>query len=251
MPDADYDRFAWVYNKHWGGGVVAEVLPVLEQLCLRYLPAGARILDLCCGTGQLAAALTRRGFHVTGVDASSAMLAFAEENAPGATFLAADARTFVPPSVFQAVVSTYDSLNHLLTPDGLTQAFRNVYHALENGGRFVFDLNMEAGYAARWQGSFGIVEDDHVCVVRAEWRPEDRLGRYRVTLFTRSDHWQRSDLTLTQRCHPEAQVRAALARAGFADVEVYDALQDLAMPRSVGRAFFVARRGAAARSGDP
>ena len=55
-PTSDYDRFAPVYNLHWGS--YAElVLPILEHLVLRHLPEEAAVMDLCCGTGQLAARL--------------------------------------------------------------------------------------------------------------------------------------------------------------------------------------------------
>ena len=47
---SDYDRFAWVYDRHWGSG--ERRLPALERLMLRHLGSDARILDLCCGTGH-------------------------------------------------------------------------------------------------------------------------------------------------------------------------------------------------------
>ena len=78
---SDYDPFAWVYNKYWGNEFTPRVFPILEQLVLRELPAGARVLDLCCGTGQLAGTLTALGYRVTGVDGSTEMLRFARENA--------------------------------------------------------------------------------------------------------------------------------------------------------------------------
>ena len=238
-----YDRFAWLYDRHWGRDFTRWGLPVLDQLLLRDLPAGARLLDLCCGTGHLAQALTERGYRVTGVDASAAMLRFARQNAPAVEFVMADARTFSTAPVYAAVVSTFDSLNHLLTHEDLTAAFRTVFDALQPGGRFVFDLNMEAGYQARWHGSFGIVEPDHVGVARAEWRPEDRLGHFHVTLFVQQNGWQRSDLTLTQRCYAEDEIRVLLGRAGFGEVRVYDAQRDFGVPGGVGRTFFEARRG--------
>ena len=83
-----YDRFAWLYDRHWGRDFTRWGLPVLDQLLLRDLPVGARLLDLCCGTGHLAQALTERGYRVTEVDASAAMLRFARQNAP------ASVRTF-------------------------------------------------------------------------------------------------------------------------------------------------------------
>ncbi|MBI4277979.1 MAG: hypothetical protein HY660_05940 [Armatimonadetes bacterium] len=64
-----------------------------------------------------------------------------------------------------------------------------------------------------------------------------------VTLFhLEGGVWQRSDLTLLQRCYAEDEVRAALAAAGFPEVSAYDAVKDLAMAGNVGRTFFLARR---------
>jgi demethylmenaquinone methyltransferase/2-methoxy-6-polyprenyl-1,4-benzoquinol methylase len=45
---------------------------------LAAVQSGHRALDLCCGTGDLALALARRGAEVTGVDFSPAMLEIAE-----------------------------------------------------------------------------------------------------------------------------------------------------------------------------
>jgi len=48
--------------------------------CLNAFPAGARVLDLPCGTGRLTRLLVERGYRVTGADVSEAMLAKAREN---------------------------------------------------------------------------------------------------------------------------------------------------------------------------
>ena len=237
-----YDRFARLYNQHWGGDFPQRALPILDKLILSRLPAAARVLDLCCGTGQLAAMLAARGYAVRGLDGSEAMLRFARENAPAAEFILGDARDFALPPEYHGAVSTYDSLNHILSLDELTSAFQGVHAALLADGRFVFDLNMEEGYKSRWRGSFGIVEGDHVCVVRSSYRPDERIGQMDLTLFFLEDGWQRSDLTLTQRCYAEAEVRAALEAAGFDHIQAHDAQRDLEYPGGSGRAFFVGHK---------
>lgn len=62
--------------------------------CLRFVGDARSILDLGCGTGQLAAALAD-GRSVTGVDPSSAMLDVGRRLAGGRTvdWVQADART--------------------------------------------------------------------------------------------------------------------------------------------------------------
>lgn len=216
-----YDAFAATYNRHWGNEFAPRVFPILEQLVLRDLPAKARILDLCCGTGQFAGTLTGLGYRVTGVDGSAEMLRFARENAPKAEFVHADARSFRLPGKYAAVISLFDSLNHILTIEELTDVFRNVRAALESDGVFFFDLNMVAAYFLTWNDNFGIVEDDLVCIVRTAWDGESRTARFDATIFNTPDGWQRVDLTIHQKCYAAEEIVAALETAGFTGIESY------------------------------
>jgi SAM-dependent methyltransferase len=237
-----YDTFAWIYNQHWTDYSV-DVMPTLTPLLLEGLPAGAHILDLCCGTGQLARQLTTRGFRVTGVDGSAEMLAYARENAPTATFIQADARDFVLPEPVDAVVSLFDSLNHITERAGLEAAFRASYAALRPGGLFVFDLNMDAIYLRDWRGSYSIVESDHVVAVRSKYSRIARQAEMALTILREVNGvYQRSDLTLIERAYPAEEVLEALAGAGFVDAKGYDAEHDLAWRGYAGRSFFVARK---------
>ena len=249
---SDYDRFAWVYNKHWGNSFTHLALTVLEKLVLPHLPAKARILDLCCGTGQLTQVLIARGYRVTGLDGSEGMLRFARENAPAGEFIAADARSFEVPDVYHAVVSTFDSLNHIMSLEELTSVLRNVYAALRQGGLFLFDLNMEAGYKTCWDDNYGIVEDDHVCVVRLSYHPEERIAQFDTTVFSLQGEWQRSNLTLVQKCYSEAEVRSALEAAGFTKIHAYAHDEQSGLEeatRETERAFFVCQKPVRANSG--
>jgi SAM-dependent methyltransferase len=239
----EYDTFAWFYNRYWGSSFTDRFLAVIEKLLLSHLSPGARILDLCCGTGQLAQLLGDQGFQVAGIDGSEAMLAFARTNAPGVEFTVADARAFTLPPIYHGAVSSGDSLNHLMTLGDLTSAFDNVHSALVEGGSFLFDLNMEEGYRARWRGSFAFVEDENVCAVRGSYDPDEKVGRFALTMFRLEEgSWRRSDLTLLQRCYSQTQVESALAEAGFRDVSTYDVERDLGISRDVGRTFFLARK---------
>src|SRR5512147_2371170 len=88
----DYDPFAWLYAHHWGADYHRQIPGLLDKVLLKLLPSGAPVLDLCCGDGRLAGVLAQRGFQVTGIDGSPAMLRFARENAPAARFELGDAR---------------------------------------------------------------------------------------------------------------------------------------------------------------
>ena len=239
---SEYDDFAWFYNRYWGEEFSRPALAIFNILLFPYLPAGSCVLDLCCGTGHLAAALCERGYQVTGVDGSATMLEFARSNAPEAEFIRADARVFKLPERFQAVIAAFDSLNHMMSLAELTQVFRNVHATLLKDGIFLFDLNME-DEAEQFGQTLEMIEDDHVCVVRASYDSETKLKKYDVTMFRLlAGHWQRADLSLWQRYYIEADVLAALAAAGFKWVKTYDARSEFGMTLSDGRMFYLARK---------
>lgn len=216
-----YDGFAWVYNRHWGP-YAGQALSIIHELLPNGPTPGSHILDLCCGTGQLAALLTSQDHCVTGIDASAQMLRFARENAPDVQFAQADARAFSLAHPCDGAVSTFDSLNCILTIEDLTRVFANVHAALKPGGWFLFDMNTEAGYLYHWEdGTFSIVEDDHACIIRSDYDADEHLAQFDVTIFSLAEGWQRHDFTLTQRCHAEEAVRSALAAVGFVDIAVH------------------------------
>jgi SAM-dependent methyltransferase len=239
---SEYDRFAWFYNKYWGEEYSRPALAIFNVLLFPHLPAGCRVLDLCCGTGQIAKGLVEQGYRVTGLDGSETMLKFARENAPDAEFVHADARSFKLPHRFQAVISAFDSLNHVMELEELKLVFRNVRAALDDDGVFLFDLNQE-DESEVFGNSLEMVEDDHVCVVRASYKPKEKLKRYDATMFTLEDAaWRRSDLTLFQRYYDIEEILAALAECGFSRVRAYDARREFGFTLSDGRMFYFARK---------
>ena len=240
----DYDPIATIYNRHWGY-FADRIYPVLNRLVLGDLPTGCAVLDLCCGTGQLAAVLSEKGYDVSGVDGSEGMIEIARKNAPDAAFLVQDARELSLDGRFGAVFSTFDSLNHVMSLDELERVFRNVHAVLDDGGYFEFDLNMEAGYVSRWRGSFGIVQDDLVCVARSSRDEKERIGRMDLTVFESEEPgWKRTDVSLIQRWYQETDIIERLRSAGFEKIQTFESEDGVlkGAADTTGRMFFVARK---------
>ncbi|MCU1324815.1 MAG: Methyltransferase type 11 [Bryobacterales bacterium] len=241
----DYDPFAWLYSHYWGAEYHEQILPALDRAVLGRLARNAKILDLCCGDGRLAARLTQRGYVVTGVDGSPDMLEIARRNAPSARFVLGDARQLRIPGEFEAVVSTFDSLNHVLKADELRAVFRGVHQLLAKDGSFVFDLNREEAYVELWPQTFPLVRPDVVTVNQSDYDRKQGLATCRIVQFRNTAAgWQRSDFTLTQRHHPRAAVISALQQAGFTSVDSFDADADLGMKGQIGRyrTFYLAQK---------
>jgi SAM-dependent methyltransferase len=238
----DYDPFAWLYTNYWGDTFHTNVMPALERGLLSELKPEAAILDLCCGDGRIAAMLWRRGFRVTGLDGSEQMLECARRRVPDAEFRLGDARDFHFSRRFDAVVSTFDSLNHVMTTAGLNKVFMNVRQCLKRGRIFLFDLNREEAYRKLWSRTSVTVDERCVSVARGSYVPRQRIARCDITLLKLNGGcWTRSDFCLRQRLHQRDAVLRALQSAGF-DPRVHDA-SELGMRGEIGfgRDFFIAR----------
>lgn len=92
------------------------------------------VLDVACGTGDMAVSLVERGCTVTGVDISEEMLAIARQKAPIVTFMIADAEhlPFLDAS-FDAVTCAFGVRNFVHLEQGLHEMLR----VLKPGGRMV------------------------------------------------------------------------------------------------------------------
>jgi SAM-dependent methyltransferase len=244
-PVPSYDPFAWFYNRYWSQEFHDAAFPILERVWLARLASGARILDVCCGTGHLAGLLAERGFRVTGIDESPAMIACARENVPAAKFHVACASEFTLPGRFDAAVSTFDSLNHLIGLARLESAFQRVAAVLGSGAPFAFDILTEEAYRTHWGENFALVRDDHVLVITGSaYDFRTRLARCTITMFRLIEGaWQRSDAVVVEQAYQPREIDAALGRAGFAGIVCYDA-RDLGMAGELGegRTFYVATK---------
>jgi len=240
-----YDDFAWFYNRYWNEEFHGLAFPILERIWLPRVAPKGRLLDVCCGTGYLAGLLAARGYRVTGIDASAAMIAHARENVPGAAFQVADASRFRVLGKFDGAVSTFDSLNHILTEDALQSVFQCTAAALKRGAPFAFDILLESAYQTNWTDAFSLVRDDHVLLLSGSgFDFRTRLAQCRVTMFRLLDGvWRRSDVEVRERCYTTGEIDAALSRAGFQETACYEA-RDLGMSGQLGqgRTFVVTTR---------
>ncbi len=112
-----------------------QAIPALLDGC--GAKAGLKVLDLCCGQGNVSQALIARGCNVFGVDFSPTMLAHAHSRVPQASFVQADAQELpLAPSEFDVVVS---SLGICHVPDQ-PRALREIKRVLRPGGRLAMTV---------------------------------------------------------------------------------------------------------------
>jgi SAM-dependent methyltransferase len=245
--------FAWVYNQRWIG-FAQHVAPLIRSFYER-TPIGQAhksLLDVCCGTGQLALHFLEHEYTVTGVDLSPHMLHYARENttpfvqAGQATFLQADAADFTLDGQFGLAVSTFDALNHLPGKEALRGCFASVYPLLLPDGFFIFDLNTRAGLQ-RWNAINVRDMPDHLIIDRGIYNEQEERAWVKITGFigTEIGLYRRFEETAFNTAFDLPWVRDSLFRAGWQSV-YFARIDDLGMPivapEDESRVFIVARK---------
>lgn len=104
---------------------------------------GEEILDLGCGTGDLAELIREKGPHVTGIDSSAAMIETARQKYPLIDFQVKSATDFSFDKKFDAVFSNA-ALHWILEKE---KAVNQIYNSLKPNGRLVAEMGGKGNVA--------------------------------------------------------------------------------------------------------
>ncbi|MEN9521260.1 MAG: hypothetical protein RLZZ381_3848 [Cyanobacteriota bacterium] len=276
----DYDPWAWLYNQSEAHLACERLLPNIEKLLLPHLVPGAKIFDLCCGTGQLSQELMNRGYQIVGLDGSEKMLHYARQNAPNAEFILGDARSFeLDSDPFDAVICTDSALNHIMSLEELKSVFSNVYTVLQENGLFIFDIGLEKRYS-NIAIADGEMQANYAWTVGETYDPKAKVGTFSITMFQpnqeqasykssliptlkrglynkilrqikpstllqlREKDWRSSTMNFSVKPYSQTEIKSALTEVGFTSIDVYDSNGKLAKPTEDRDAYFVTRKSA-------
>jgi SAM-dependent methyltransferase len=138
------------WHRVFGGPVPHDRTDVEVAFLARVLPLPAfrRVLDVPCGHGRHAAALTRLGYAVTGVELDPDVAAEARRRAPAARIVAGDMRALPVAEGQDAVVCLWASFGFW---DDATNAdvLAQMTSRLRAGGRLVLDVFDRRFFAPR------------------------------------------------------------------------------------------------------
>ena len=147
-----YTTFAWAYDLLIQGPVKERVHLIVTQLRQRGVTNGAWLLDAGCGTGSYAVALATEGFRVTGVDASSELIAEAKRKGTTAG-AAVDFRVGdilrLPEELTLDAVLCRGVLNDLTRQEDRRTVFSSFAGVVRQGGVLVLDVREWQATAAR------------------------------------------------------------------------------------------------------
>ena len=103
------------------------------------------VLELGCGTGEMAIRLAKRKKSVFATDLSTDMLEVAKQKAMAENvnliLQRIDMSDFSTSHQVDLILCLRDSINYLLDVEDVIQTFRNVYQSLKAEGTFIFDID--------------------------------------------------------------------------------------------------------------
>jgi SAM-dependent methyltransferase len=243
---SSYDDIAGMYQKLWADWYLPAAMPALKRLFFSQIPEGAKVLDLCCGCGHVTKELVLRGYSVTGVDLSVGLIEHARREFPAVDFRVQDARHLQVEERFDAILSTFDSLNHILTLEDLRQVFVAAKRALSPEGLFLFDMNLGEAYSADLHQWAVTSDEANVTLVRGAYDADAQKAATELIWFAKDpaaeNTWRRYRSIVEERCYPQSDILLALSDAGFSHIEAIAAV-DAGMDCQLGfgRYFFSAR----------
>ena len=221
-----YDDFASVYDKlmdnvpydKWGRFIV--------QILKKHGIDNGLVLDLGCGTGRMTRYLADRGYDMTGVDGSPAMLALAKESSPdNILYLQQDMREFELYGTMRAVICTCDSLNYIIDEKDLLQVFRLVNNYLDPGGLFIFDINTCYKYRELLaDNTFAESRDEVSFIWENTFDEESMINEYDLSIFVREDDgdiYRRFNEVHYQKAYSKEDICRLLEEAGLKLLDIF------------------------------
>ena len=181
------------------------------------------VLDIGCGTGQLASYLLDRGIPVTSIDPSEHMLCHAVRNnaehvaAGRARFLQMDGAALDLPESYGLAVATFNTLNHLSSHEHLRRCLSRVYHVTAPGGYFLFDIDTRLGLQRAVEMA-ELSETHNEMTFRIRRLDGERVILYATGWFTCDQRWHRYRETIVKIVIDTEALRLMMASVGWSSL---------------------------------
>lgn len=143
--DKVFGKYAQYYDILYADKDYEKECDFIEEAFRRYSSfKPLKILDAGCGTGGHLIPLTKRGYHIVGIDASESMIAIAKRKVRrlglNSELHVMDIRNINLDKVFDACICMFAVISYLTTNSDITKAFTGIHRHLKPGGILVFDL---------------------------------------------------------------------------------------------------------------
>lgn len=247
---ASYGDFAYYYDSLTGNVNYEERCAYIRGLLAENGVGEGILLDLACGTGTVALAMSDMGFDVIGVDASEDMLNIAQEKkmetGSDVIFLCQKMEELDLFGTINAAVSTLDSINHVTDEETVKEIFRRVSLFMEDKGVFIFDVNTPYKHKEVLGDNTFVYDMDDVYCVWQNSTDENLLTRVMLDIFEKDEE---DEETYYRYCEEFAEkgyaledIKQWLELYKFEVIGIYEELTKNPVGKDTQRAVFVAKK---------
>ncbi|RKI30715.1 class I SAM-dependent methyltransferase [bacterium 1xD8-6] len=206
------------------------------------------VVELACGTGEMAERLCGAGYDVIGVDLSEEMLAAAREKCSDKVLLLhQDIRELDLYGSASAMVCVCDGMNYICTEEELQQVFGRAYTFLEKQGVLIFDMKTEY-YYREVLGNRVLADnrENASYIWENMYDAKEKVNEYLLTVYALEDDEQdlfvRTDELHRQKAYDAETVCRCLREQGFGSVEVFGAFTEIEPDKDAERVYFIAQK---------
>ncbi|MGN1182255.1 MAG: class I SAM-dependent DNA methyltransferase [Faecalibacillus sp.] len=135
-----YENFAYYYDSLMDQTFYDDYLTFILEHAVFH-----NVLELGCGTGEMAIRLSKQNKEVYATDISQDMLEVARLKAMthnvDLKLARLDMCDFETNQQLDLILCLCDSLNYILNKNDILKVFKNVFYSLKNNGTFIFDVD--------------------------------------------------------------------------------------------------------------
>ena len=177
---AQYEGLAPIYDYVMRHVDYEEWVGYVDELFTRFGQRPSHLVDLACGTGSVTFEFDARGYRVSGIDASDAMIQVARQKAAERdrkiSFSTGDVRRLCSLGPFDGAVCLYDSINYLMSLSEVDDALEQVWQILAPSSLFIFDVCTEKNSLHYFGDVHGGEDGDGFTYTRhSYYDPDERL----------------------------------------------------------------------------
>lgn len=242
-----YTDFAYIYDSLMKRDIDYEKwADYIENLFDLYGVNPGLVCDVACGTGNMTIPLARRGYDMTGVDASEDMLNVARDKSEGLNilYLNQSMENIDLYGTMGAFICMIDGVNYCLFPASLLKFFTKIKTCfMDEGAPFIFDISTRHKLKdIIGNNTFVHSDKDIFYTWQNRYIEKKNLSDMFLTFFVKEkDRYSRFEERHLQRGWSVEEITYLLKKAGFTSVDTYGELSFDKPKENAERIVFVAR----------
>lgn len=245
----NYGKFAYLYDELMTDAPYEQWVSFVLDIIKKNGNHHRQILDVGCGTGNIAIPLSKHGLQVTAVDLSEEMLFVAKEKSDAAEaevqFFQQDMRELEGLGEFDVVISLCDCINYLNNEQEMNATFQRISHHLKKNGLFIFDVHSIHKVEAIFTGHTFAHNAEEISYIWECFAGEEEFSvDHDLSFFVENDEglYERYDEFHKQRTYSIETYEKALKNSGFEVISITGDFSLETLEKNAERWFFVTKK---------